>query len=250
MTDQNKEDPVSHVFTYLSQAKIASFIRTSVFIGVWGIMGLLGYDLYKSSQDQNGIINRVLQEYFESNKDHVDQYFEMQRISTGLLRELRIESGAQYAVLFLFHNGSASIGNVPFLSATAFAEDKYSSLPSLSDFLQDLSLERIYRLNRTLAGQYLYFTEDFSEVSDRSSLYQTACSGPCLAVFRGPIIRTLDGRPHGFISLLWAEDGYPSTDNEDFLEALGVNVDRASTILQGAFHVLEFPNDFFPDVSP
>jgi hypothetical protein len=171
--------------------------HTFIFI-VWAFIGVVAYDAYRTVADGKPLMEASMSRVVLSGI-HFESFIKTQEQIGDLLQDLRAQSGASRAVLVLFTNGKASVGGVPFIHASAYAESHGPDLEPSLPRMQDLDIGFIPRLDVTLAGETYAYAADDSTHSMRRM-----CD--CASILRGPIIRTFDGKPHGYIFITWDDD--------------------------------------------
>ena len=187
----------SNMWGYLRDTPFPSLVGHTILFIVWAGIGMFVYDSYKTVSSGRPLLESSLSRIVISGI-HIDSFMKTQKEIGELLSELRLQTGASRAVLVLFTNGKASVGGVPFIHASAYAESHDRSLqPSLPE-MQDLDIIFIPELDRTLEGEAIHYHPD-----DTAESIQPICE--CRTVVRGPIIRTFNGKPHGYIFLTWGD---------------------------------------------
>jgi hypothetical protein len=186
---------IAGIRAYLRESSFWALVGHTALFVIWSGIGIVAYDSYKTVSSGRSLLESALPRMVISGI-HIDSYMKTQKEIGDLLAELRQKTGASRAVLVLFTNGKASVGGVPYIHASAYAESHDPRLkPSLPQ-MQDLDIIFIPELHLTLAGEtYLYHPADTGES------IKPICQ--CETILRGPIIRTFNGKPHGYIFLTW-----------------------------------------------
>jgi hypothetical protein len=186
------------VVSYLQGTSFLALVGHTLLFIVWAGIGVVAYDSYKTVSSGRSLLEATLPRMVISGI-HIDSYMKTQKEIGDLLADLRQKTGASRAVLVLFTNGKASVGGVPYIHASAYAESHDARLkPSLPE-MQDLDISFIPELHLTLAGEtFLYHP------ADTPDSIRPICQ--CDTILRGPIIRTFNGKPHGYIFLSWDGD--------------------------------------------
>lgn len=193
--DNSFKSLTSNMWGYLRDTSFPSLIGHTLLFMVWAGIGMFVYDSYKTVSGGRSLLESSLSRIVISGI-HIDSFLKTQKEIGDLLAELRQETGASRAVLVLFTNGKASVGGVPFIHASAYAESHDRGLEPSLPAMQDLDIIFIPELHRTLEGETILYHPDDSPES-----LKPICD--CGTVLRGPIIRTFNGKPHGYIFLTW-----------------------------------------------
>lgn len=193
--EQPFKSMTSNIWEYLRDTSFTSVIGHTMLFVVWAGIGMFVYDSYKTVNSGRPLLESSLSRIVISGI-HIDSFMKTQKEIGDLLSELRLEAGASRAVLVLFTNGKASVGGVPFIHASAYAESHDRSLQPSLPSMQDLDIIFIPELHRTLEGETILYHPD-----DAPESIKPVCQ--CSTVVRGPIIRTFNGKPHGYIFLTW-----------------------------------------------
>lgn len=187
-----------NIWSYLKETSLFVLVGHTIIFIMWAFIGIFAYDAYRTMYSGRSLTDATLSRMIISGI-HIDSFMKTHGEITDLLAELRLEAGASRAVLVLFTNGKASVGGVPYIHASSYAESHDPRLPPSLHLMQDLDISFIPDLPRTLEGQpVLYHPDDAPESIRHVCL--------CLTVLRGPIIRTFDGKPHGYIFLTWEDE--------------------------------------------
>ena len=217
---------IKSIFGYLFRTSPFLLFFHSLMFVLWGFTFLFIYDVYSYVQKGNSIIK-----YFEENldigNDHYVQYTILSKKAEDLLEEFRQKLGAKEVSVYLLHNGKASLGGIPFLKVSQFATIKYSQNSIVR--ILDEPINNFPDLQATLRGEIVYYNlMDLSPGSITRTLYGNNNH----EFVRGPLFKTFEGVPHGWITIVF-EDG-KTLDRELLKE----QIDFYTIIFQTMFDLL------------
>jgi hypothetical protein len=104
------------------------------------------------------------------------------------------------------HNGKNSVGGVPFLSVSGYAEAYRKGLSAAVFHLDGVPLTVVSHLQETLRGDVTAYRPNDTREGDAVESIGVD------RVFRGPIIRSFDGVPHGWIFLGYTDSAWEKAE--------------------------------------
>jgi len=229
-----KNTLVRSFFQYLFRTSPWLIFFHSLMFILWGLTFLLIYDVYSYVNKGNSVID-----YFETNldigHDHYLQYTALSKTSEDLLEEIRQELGAKEVSIYLLHNGKASLGGIPFLKVSQFAISKHLSNQIIR--VIDEPINNVPQLQNTLRGEIVWVRiDDYPVGSVYRGLLQGNHSNDMIV--RGPLFKTFDGIPHGWITIIYDENTPIDDGQKDRIEAA---ISKYTSLFQAISSIVDKP---------
>ncbi len=212
----------------LKEVHPARALGHAVVACLWLFVGLIGWEGVMAVNEGRSALEGLQRSVRGFDPQRVDEFSRIQTVVRDLLDDLRMRTEADRAVFVMLHNGKTSLDGVPFLSVSGFAEAYDSNLSSAIAHFVDLPLPEVYGVQETLRGETLiYRPNDFREGEIVSSIGVDV-------VLRGPVIRSFNGVPHGWVFLGYTDREWEALkDRRDrFAEVMG----RYTAIITGVIN--------------
>lgn len=206
MTDTTGDrGSIGFLHDYLSETPLWRIAGPTMIVLTWGLLALLLYEGYSRVRDGEHLVDSVIADFNMLNTRHLEAYAQTQKVIEDLLNELLDETGADRAMLLLLHNGKNSVGGIPFLSISGYAEAYRDGMSAAVFHIDGVPLSAVSALQETLAGETVaYRPNDTREGAAVESVGVDR-------VLRGPVIRSFEGVPHGWIFLGYTDAGWEAS---------------------------------------
>ena len=203
---QDDRGGLGYLRQYLDETPALRILGHTIVILTWAVIALFVYEGYSRIRRGEHLVDSVIADFNLMNTRHLEAYTQTQRVIEDLLSELLRQTGADRAMLVLLHNGRNSVGGVPFLSVSGYAEAYRKGMSAAVFRLDGVPLTVIADLQETLNGETVAYRP--GDTRERDAVAALAVD----RVFRGPIIRSFDGVPHGWIFLGYSDAGWTQSE--------------------------------------
>lgn len=213
---------------YVKQVSPFRALAHAFVTAIWLALAVMAYEGVRAVQEGASAVQSMRTLLLGFNPTQVDEFSRVQKIVRDLLSDLRERTEADRAVFVMLHNGKSSLGGVPFLSVSGFAEAYGAHHSSAVHHFVDLPLPEVYGVDATLKGETLvYRPNDYREGEIVSSVGVDR-------VVRGGVIRAFNGIPHGWIFLGYTETGWAK--RKDRHDKIVATLDRYTAIVTGVLN--------------
>ncbi len=219
------------LYSYLEGTPTLRVVGHTLIVVTWGLISLFLYEGYTRVRDGERLVESVIADFNTLNSRHLEAYTETQDVIEDLLGELVRQTEADRAMLVLLHNGKNSVGGVPFLSVSGYAEAYRKGLSAAVFRLDGVPLTVVSNLDETLAGHIAEYRPNETREGDAVESIGVD------RVMRGPVIRSFDGAPHGWIFLGYTEAGWARAEPVRAVERR--LVERYTDVLTGVLNSVD-----------
>lgn len=199
---QKDRGMLGYLHDYLEETPTLRVMGHTLILLTWGMLALFLFEGYTRVRDGERLVESVIADFNSLNSRHLEAYTETQNVIEDLLGEFLRETEADRAVLVLLHNGKNSVAGVPFLSVSGYAEAYREGMSAAVFHLDGVPLTVVSHLQETLAGEIAAYRPNDTREGDAVK------SVGVDRVLRGPVIRSFDGAPHGWLFLGYTEAGW------------------------------------------
>jgi hypothetical protein len=197
---------IGYLQQYLDETPALRIIGHTLVVCTWALIALFLFEGYTRVRNGEHLVDSVIADFNMLNTRHLEAYTQTQKVIEDLLNELLRQTNADRAMLVLLHNGKNSVGGVPFLSVSGYAEAYRQGMSAAVFHLDGVPLTVVSHLQETLRGDVAAYRPNETREGDAVESIGVD------RIFRGPVIRSFDGVPHGWIFLGYNEAAWMKSE--------------------------------------